>query len=420
MFANHYLQRFAYPGRHIAEEPNEDLYIIVVIPCFNETELIKSLEALKQCQLPPASAEVITVINCSESSDSEIKEINHQTYISAKAWADVNNSEKLKFHFIYTDDLPRKSAGVGLARKIGMDEAVKRFHLLQKPGGIITGFDADSLCDENYLTEIYELFTRKPKTKAASIYYEHPLDSEIQTLQINTGITQYELHLRYFYQALKYIRFPHAYHTIGSSFAVRADVYCMQGGMNKKQAGEDFYFLHKIIPLGNYEELNTTKVIPSPRPSDRVPFGTGAAINKYISNDTIELETYNFSAFRDIKIFIEKCSEFFKTDNHGANQIVKNLPLPLNIFLQDNDFIEAYADMKKNSTELSTFEKRFFTWFNAFRIIRFLNIMHEKHYTKLPVTTQASILLKECYNNNEELLSAKEMLLIYRKLERPN
>ena len=57
-----------------------------------------------------------------------------------------------------------------------------------------------------------------------------------------------------------------------------------QDGLNKKQAGEDFYFLQKIMPMGNYFELNSTTVHPSSRTSDRVPFGTGPIINQYLKH----------------------------------------------------------------------------------------------------------------------------------------
>src|SRR5213594_3575687 len=92
--------------------------------------------------------------------------------------------------------------------------------------------------------------------------------------KVAEAIAAYELHLRYYVRALRYAGFPYAHHTIGSCMAVRADVYKKQGGMNKRQAGEDFYFLQKIIPLGHFTDLTETKVIPSSRPSDRVPFGT--------------------------------------------------------------------------------------------------------------------------------------------------
>jgi len=42
--------------------------------------------------------------------------------------------------------------------------------------------------------------------------------------------------------------------------------------MNRKQAGEDFYFIQKLMPLGGYFALNSTAIYPSPRESSRVPF----------------------------------------------------------------------------------------------------------------------------------------------------
>ena len=45
-----------------------------------------------------------------------------------------------------------------LARKIAMDEAVRRFDQIGHTKGIIACFDADSLCDDNYLIELEEHF----------------------------------------------------------------------------------------------------------------------------------------------------------------------------------------------------------------------------------------------------------------------
>ncbi len=70
--------------------------------------------------------------------------------------------------------------------------------------------------------------------------------------------------------------------------------------MNKRKAGEDFYFIQKIIELGNYTELNTTGVIPSPRISNRVPFGTGKAIGDWVKQGSEEYFTYHPQTFRDL------------------------------------------------------------------------------------------------------------------------
>ena len=48
-----------------------------------------------------------------------------------------------KVFLIITDELPTKHAGVGLARKIGMDEAVRRLEEAGKTKGLILNVDSD-------------------------------------------------------------------------------------------------------------------------------------------------------------------------------------------------------------------------------------------------------------------------------------
>ena len=56
---------------HVAQT---DLNIIVVIPCFNEPDIIPTLNALNNCQKPKTAVEVIIVVNSSEIHDNLIKE----------------------------------------------------------------------------------------------------------------------------------------------------------------------------------------------------------------------------------------------------------------------------------------------------------------------------------------------------------
>src|SRR5207249_6387595 len=105
-------------------------------------------------------------------------------------------------------------------------------------------------------------FRENPRSPGCSIYFEHPLEGPLDA-RVYDAISTYELHLRYYVQALRYAGFPYAYHTFGSCMTVRADAYMEQGGMNKRKAGEDFYFLQKIISLDGFSDLTETTVIPS-------------------------------------------------------------------------------------------------------------------------------------------------------------
>ncbi|HKQ37750.1 MAG TPA: glycosyltransferase, partial [Verrucomicrobiae bacterium] len=218
-----YFDRFGFCERQIEQPPPEGLGIVLVVPCYDEPDLVGAVKSLRACGRPHCETEVIVVINSAVDAPEDVKERNRKSAEQARPYA----------HVIHCPDLPPKHAGVGLARKIGMDEALRRFN----GEGIIVNFDADCRCDPNYLQAIEEHFLAHPETPGCSIYFEHP----------RGAADLYELHLRYYVHGLRYARHPYAFHTIGSCMAVRSRVYMEQGGMNKRKAGEDFYFLQKVI-----------------------------------------------------------------------------------------------------------------------------------------------------------------------------
>lgn len=392
--------------------------MIVVIPCFNEPELVSSLKSISVCNLPQKKVEVIVVINSGENHSAEIKKQNQKSHSEMNNWLKVIDQKSISFKSILIDNLPAKHAGVGLARKIGMDEAVFRFEKINHDG-IIICFDADSLCDANYLIEIEKHFQKNQKTPGCSIYYEHPIQGDEHPFEIYQAITQYELHLRYYNQALRFCKLPYAFHTVGSSMAVRSSAYQKQGGMNKRKAGEDFYFLHKIISLGNFSELNSTRVIPSPRISDRVPFGTGKAIGDYVSKQDQQYHTYNFKSFELIKEWVEKIPELFKSDFENLHWTDNNKSASEHLlkFLESEKFNEALKEIRKNSPTLESFIKRFYIWFDAFRVLKLVHYLRDVVYSDSAVNLESEKLLMRLG------LTAKSddggaLLEAYRKYER--
>ncbi len=411
-FADKYFQKYDSFDNFISDEPESNLNIVTVIPCFNEKDLNKTLHSLLNCKKPDCSVEIIVVINSGENSSKEIILQNEVTFNEAKTFSEKYSQKCFKFHAINVKNLPEKFAGVGLARKIGMDFAAFRFKKIDKPNGIITGFDADTITKENYFTEIEEFFIENKTANACSIHFEHPTEGNDFDEDIYSKIIKYELHLRYFINALRKINFPFAYQTIGSSFAVKAEIYTKQGGMNRRKAGEDFYFLQKIIQLGSYFDLNSTTVIPSPRTSDRVPFGTGAAIKKMQENNETDYLTYNFQAFEDLNLLFKNKLQFFDS------YFVENLPDSILEFLKLNNFETDLLKIKENSPNTKIFVKRFYDWFNAFRVIKFLNFAHENFYEKIPVNFAVKKLFDENICNTIINYSDKKLLNLLRQTDK--
>ncbi len=414
MFAEKYLKRHLLFKNHIKTVPNNDLNIIVVIPCFNEPDILNSIKSLFNCVRPQCSIEVLLVLNSSETANTDEINQNLESHNFVSNWSKDNSEEKLNLHIIHCENLPEKQAGVGLARKTGMDEAIFRFNQINNSDGIIISFDADTLCENNFFTEIEKSYKENTKANACITHFKHYKDDNTSD-DIISAINQYELYLRYYYQALKFIGFPYYYFTIGSCFSVKANIYIKQGGMNKKQAGEDFYFLQKIYPLGNITELYSTCIYPSSRISDRVPFGTGPSIKKLVeSND--ELMVYNILLFIDLKSFLNIKNDLFKITNTDYKLFIKRLPNSISDFFISNNFVEIINEINKNSPTLEKFEKRFFHNFNAFMVIKYLNFAEGKYYKKVTIRKSAMDLLNLLITNNKEV-DIKDLLNKYIEIE---
>ena len=410
---NNYLQRYAYPKQYIYESPASDLNLIVTIPSYNEDGLIHTLNSFSDCTLPNCAVEVIVVINHSEKANSDVIAQNKNAYHEATYWAIEHSNSRMQFHIIFCEDLPEKHSGVGLARKIAMDEAVRRFESIENSDGIIACFDADSLCESNYLIELENHFLENTKSPGCSIHFEHPLEGNFAS-SIYEAITEYELFLRYYVNALRYSKFPYAFHTIGSGMAVRSWAYQKQGGMNRKKAGEDFYFLHRIIPLGNFTELNTTKVIPSPRISDRVPFGTGKAVGDWQNHRS--LTTYNPLIFLDLASFIDKIDELYNLNLSELDQLTNQFPVSIKAYLGQLNFQEELTSIKYNSATIESFRKRFFDWFNAFRILKYVHFARDNYYNNISVLEAAQWILEQLHLNNVN--SVQEALIRLRNYDK--
>lgn len=417
-FADFYFERQKNFQVKIEAKPNNDLKYIAVIPCYYEFDIIATLESIWNSERQKCSLEVIIVINSSEDSEKKVLKQNIKTYNEVKSWIAQHEDTLLRFFILVEENLPRKFAGAGLARKIGMDQAVWRFNTLNQDRGIVISLDADATIKENYFTELEKHFKQFPKTNAATIYFEHPIKGNEFEQEIYDAIITYELYLRYYKQALKYTGFPYSMHTVGSCFAIKAMAYAKQGGMSRKQAGEDFYLLHKVFPLGHYYEINTTSVYPSPRISDRVPFGTGPMVKSIIESAEKVFLTYNLDSFIELKYLFEQSDDLFKISLEEFDVILKTLPECITEFLNKNDFYKAIQEINKNSSKIETFTKRFFDWFNAFRVLKYLNFAHENYYQKQVLLIEAEKFIELLSLKSQNIKTYKNYLELFRKLER--
>lgn len=379
MFADQYLIK-QNRKQLIEIRPDQNLGISIVIPCFREPEIHKTLHSLHQCDPPKSQVEVLILINHSETADAETKRFNRITKAELENWIRQNGKSWLQYFAMGPVELKKKWAGAGIARKTGMDEAIRRFNLIEKPDGIIISLDADTLVDKNYLLEIEKHFKVNRKNIATTISFEH--QKEGLNEKHLEGIRLYEKFMKYYKAALGFTGYPFAMFTVGSAFAVTAEAYVKRGGMNRRQAGEDFYFLQGLTRFGEVGEILTTKVYPSARLSNRVPFGTGPILKKWMDGEEDLTKTYNFQAFQDLRIFFEVREKLFNLNKDQFHQMMKTIPEPVSEFIINDNFWLELEDLNNNCSTLKMFHKRFWQKFNAFKILKFLNFSHEHFYDK--------------------------------------
>lgn len=407
-----YQQRFGYQPAYIEAPLHPQTQVIVVIPCYDEPDLKGTLQSLADCTPPQNPVEVIVVINQGVNAAQESIVQNQKTMQEAQEWITAHPIEWLTIHLIQAYDLPKKSAGVGLARKIGMDEALYRLGAIGVNGGIVC-LDADCRVADNYLVALEQAFAQG--IQSASIHFEHRPDvSEV----LHEGIVQYELFLRYYVDALRWAGFPYAYHTIGSSMAVRAHIYALSGGMNRRKAGEDFYFLHKVAPLGKYYELSQTTVYPSSRTSHRVPFGTGKAQQKWLDNEQMVLPTYDPQTFVDLKAFLEGTAQLFEQSPEAIKQTYQAFPASIQAFFGWEEFMAQVQDIRQKTATLERFLKRWFHWIDGFKILKYVHFARDHYYPEMPVHMASHQLLDMLGHPSLRNSEATTLLEAYRAIDR--
>lgn len=400
-FAAYYFTRYTALPPFFQDEPDERLGMVVIIPCIDDAFIFNTLASLENAISVDATIEVIVNVNSGEQASTEIVERNRMIYDRLKQKATTGFYKNFHLLPILVEGIAKKKAGVGFARKTAMDEAVRRLSAVDNPDGLIISLDADTLVAKEYFQEI----VRAAKQRSASCFtfqFQHYFDTEAYPEVVINACRQYELYLRYYRLALKTFNFPFAIHTVGSCFAIRAGAYVKLGGMTPRQGGEDFYFLQKAMKMHPVYEVHTPIVFPSPRISNRVPFGTGPSVRNIVEKGNYTV--YNFKLFHLLKLFYA----LFPSMEH--EDMKKQIPAEIVRHIGEEDFDEIIAECRKYSSSSKAFVKRMYDNFDAFFIVKFLNTFNDSYvYPPIDVTDACHILL-DYYGIHEPVDIYEEMV----------
>ena len=395
---------------------------IIVVPSIAESDnlpaLIKSLEKNDKLQLH--STLLLIVVNNAVSSSNEVKEDNKKTL---KFLRKLKTNLNLSFIDACSPgkEMDDKNAGVGLARKIGMDLALTKFDYLSLNKNIMICTDADCTVDSNFLIEIADDFNRN-NYEAAAVNFAHNIsgnDSETK------AIICYEIFLRYYVIGLSFAKSEYSFHTIGSTMICTPEAYVKVEGMNKYKAAEDFYFLEKLAKIYPIGEIKTTFVHPSKRASWRVPFGTGQSIERYLSNKRNEYQLYDPKSFVILKNWLEIYFDQSLLDQQSLIKISRNIHPALHLFLNEQGFEKFIHRVLLNNKNASEIDKQKHYWFDAFRTLKLIHYLRDIIYPNINMFDAIDELLKLMNIENKisrktdipDLKTQKEYLLMLRKIQ---
>jgi glycosyltransferase involved in cell wall biosynthesis len=338
----------------------------IVIPCYNELnyifETLKSINEQNQKLLNETL--VIVVINNSKDEKETVKNNNQKTYQKLV-------EKKYNYNFIAIDAfsidnaIPNKLAGVGYARKIGLDFSLNH---ISSEKSLLCSLDADTLINKNYLKKIKDNF--KKDISVAVINFKH---QKSQNPIIEEGIRKYEKSIKKIAKEIELTGSPYGYVSMGSTIVCNVKSYIACGGMNTKTATEDFYFLQALAKYTKIHKINELLVFPSSREENRVYLGTGFRMDEYLKNRLFKNLDFKKDSFLEIKKIIRIVKQY---QNCEYNFIIKEMNKKLNKkstkFLIDKDFKNVWSKFKKNSKNKNQFTLFFHQWFDALTIIKLL------------------------------------------------
>jgi len=364
---------------------------VVVIPALGEFPgLFDTLGDLVRC---PDSDDtvVIVVVNNRAPDEASADDIaaNSQTLTSLSEW----DQQRLNVAWVDASspgrELPSKE-GVGLARKIGLDWGLQILATQGRLQAPLICLDGDTRVGEGYLDAVHRFFDA-PSRWAGVLPYAHPIAGDIAE---QAAILCYEFFLRYHALQLSWAASPYGYHAIGSAMACTAESYAAISGMNRRQAGEDFYFLQQLAKTGKIETVPGTIVRPSGRASHRVPFGTGRRVQRFLDGGEDEYRLYHPDSYGVIRDWLAVAVAHQGRDSESLLSEADAIHSELQGFLVAQNFARAWDRMRDQAASEQALTAQFHRWFDGLRTIQCIHHLRDTVWPDAPMFDAIGVLLQ--------------------------
>lgn len=374
-----YLSVYAEPEQQTITKLEKSYDFVIVIPICNEPN-----DCLQEILSNNKSASVLAILVINSPLNHEKSQLwqnSNHLFINHlrskyKLINNINNHEILQFSnsidLLIIDcnskgqQLPEKK-GVGLARKIGADLAVKLYTQGCIKFSWVFSTDADVILPINYFQQIQMI---DKNTAAIVDEFDHYSDDK----QLNQNQFLYDMKLRYYQSGVSYAGINYNYIPLGSTLIVNMLSYAQVRGFPIRNAGEDFYLLNKLAKVGSIHVNSAIVILIKSRYSDRVPFGTGPALN--IINNSNEYKYYNPICFILLKHWFDFLNEMW----HENKLIIKS---PENKQLFDlYNYLkckELFQSVSRQITSEKLWHNFIHQWLDAFKTLKVIHYFDKQH-----------------------------------------
>lgn len=342
-----YLDRYAAPEAAAAPALAREYENVLSIPAFDE-----SGDFLART-LPPGAGDVLVVLvpNVPDRLDPADPAIDRTRKLGRLAGRldAARNIDVVAIDRVETP-IPAR-LGVGLARKIGADVALRYIEEGRVARPVVFCTDADAALPPGYFDA--------PRESGGTAAWVYPFTHVSDDPALREAGLGYELSLRYYVNRLAYAGSPYAFHTIGSCLAVDATAYAMVRGFPKRNAAEDFHLLNKLAKVGSVHRLGRPGIEIEARASHRVPLGTGPALAR--APDALESRMdYAPATFELLRSLHETASPGGFTE----------WPAPIGALLAAVGY-ERFRPSRRDA-------RAFHTWFDALKTVRFVHAARQR------------------------------------------
>ncbi len=361
-----YLARYAEPEHALAADIAGHFARVIVVPAFAED--VSFLDGFRAAaRAATGRTLVVVVVNGSD---------------AASAAAHAENARLLRALSTPDDDvsvfaidraspgrrLPARG-GVGLARRIGCDFALA----LWRRGRVASPF---VVCTDADATLPADAFSAAEPAAASAVVspFRHVPGGDAL---VDLAHTHYELSLRHYVLGLAAAASPYAFHTVGSTLRVNAECYAAVRGFPARSGGEDFHLLAKLAKVAPVHRGRGSPIAIRSRASDRVPFGTGPAVQKLARL----LDEGQEPTLHDPRVF-SRLGEVLAALNRFATERGTLDVDPVSLaFLRERGLDTVLERARRESPSTEVLRRRLHEWFDALATLR---LIHRQRDSGLP------------------------------------